>query len=171
MPLIRSATPADADALLDIYRPFIEHSAVSFETETPTVEQFAARIAKAVDGWAWLVAEEDGECLGYAYATTHRERAAYRWSVETSAYVHPGHHRKGVGKSLYAELFERLSGKGFCNAFAVITLPNDASIGLHRSVGFEPVGVFKRAGWKLGAWQDVAWLQRKLRDLPPAGQV
>jgi phosphinothricin acetyltransferase len=171
MPLIRPATLADAEALLDIYRPFVERSVVSFETETPSVAQFAARIEKALHGWAWVVAEENGACLGYAYATAHRERAAYRWSVETSAYVHPDHHRKGIGKALYAALFERLGDKGYCNAFAIITLPNEASIGLHQSVGFEPVGVFKRAGWKFDAWQDVAWLQRALRDLPPDGRT
>ena len=171
MPLIRSATEADAKPLLEIYRPYIERAVVSFETETPSPEQFAARIAKALDGWAWLVAEEGGTCIGYAYATAHRERAAYRWSVETSAYVHASHHRKGMGKALYTKLFESLRSKGFCNALAIITLPNEASVALHESVGFQSIGVFRRAGWKFGAWQDVAWMQRKIRDLPPGEQA
>ena len=171
MPLIHSATEADAQALLDIYRPFIESTAVSFETEVPSPQQYAARIAKVLKGWVWLVAEEDGKCIGFAYATEHRQRAAYRWSVETSAYVHPAYHRRGIGKALYTALFESLRTKGYCNAFAIITLPNQASIALHESVGFESVGVFRRAGWKFGAWQDVAWLQRVLRDLPPNEQL
>jgi phosphinothricin acetyltransferase len=90
MPLIRDATVAEAASLLEIYRPYVEGTAVSFETEVPTAEVFAQRIAKALNGWAWLVAEEDGQCVGYAYGSTHRERAAYRWSIETSAYVRPG---------------------------------------------------------------------------------
>jgi phosphinothricin acetyltransferase len=171
MPLIRPATEADAKALLDIYRPFVERTVVSFETEAPSPEQFAARIATALNGWAWLVAEEGGKCIGYAYGTAHRERAAYRWSVETSAYVHSNHYHRGIGKALYAELFERLRTKGYCNALAIVTLPNDASMALHKSVGFQSIGVFRRAGWKFGAWQDVAWLQRVLRDLPPSKQA
>ena len=167
MPLIRSATIADAEALLEIYRPFIERTAVSFETEAPSVQQFAARIAKVLDGWAWLVAEDAGKCIGYAYATGHRERAAYRWSVETSAYMHASHYRRGIGKALYWALFERLRNRGYCNALAIVTLPNEASIALHKSVGFQSAGVFKRAGWKFGAWQDVEWLQCSLRNLPP----
>lgn len=154
--------------MLAIYRPFVEKSAVSFETEVPTVEDFAARIAKALGGWAWLVAEADGRCAGYAYASRHRERAGYRWSAEVSAYVDPEFHRRGIGRALYLELFEDLAGKGYCNAYAGITLPNDASVALHRSVGFEPIGVFRAVGRKFDAWHDVSWWQRPLRDAPPA---
>lgn len=113
------------------------------------------------------MAERDGECLGYAYGSSHRERAAYRWSVETSAYVAPRAHRQGVGKALYGRLLEALAGRGYCQAYAGITLPNEASMALHLSVGFTPVGVFQAVGRKLGAWHDVAWLQRRLRDQPP----
>lgn len=168
MPLIRSATETDVAALLEIYRQHVDSGVVSFETSVPTLEEFAARIVKALKGWAWLVSEENGECLGYAYGSAHRERQAYRWSVETSAYVKDSCQRRGIGKALYAELLEQLKNKGFCNAFAGIALPNEASIALHRSVGFEPVGVFRKVGRKFGAWHDVAWFQRELRDLPPA---
>jgi L-amino acid N-acyltransferase YncA len=165
---IRSATPADAAALLAIYRPFVESTAVSFETEVPSEEEFRGRIAKAVAGWAWLVAEHRGGCAGYAYASALREREAYRWSAETSAYVHPECYRQGVGRRLYFALFEALIARGFCSAFACVALPNDASEEFHRSMGFERAGVFKAVGRKFDAWHDVSWWQRRLRDRPPA---
>ncbi len=168
-PTIRSAVEADAAALLAIYRPFVESTAVSFETVVPTVEEFATRIAKALTGWQWLVAEQGGQCIGCAYGSSHRQRHAYRWSVEVSAYVHPNHHRRGVGRALYLRLLEELAQKGFCNAYAGITLPNEGSVALHRAVGFEFVGVFKAVGRKFGTWHDVAWFQRVLRDSPPSG--
>ena len=168
---IRAAVQADAASLLAIYGPFVENSAVSFETKVPSVEEFAARIDKALKGWQWLVAEQDGQCIGYAYGSSHRERPAYRWSVEVSVYVRPDAHRRGVGRALYRRLFDDLTRKGFCNAFAGVALPNDGSIALHRSVGFEPIGVFKSVGHKFGQWQDVAWFQRVLRDSPPAEQA
>jgi L-amino acid N-acyltransferase YncA len=166
--VIRSATEADAAALLAIYAPFVERTTVSFETQVPTVEEFAARVRKGLSQWAWLVAERDGALAGYAYGGTHRERAAYRWSVETSAYVDSRFQRQGIGTALYVALFDALAARGYCNAYAGITLPNAASAALHRSVGFESIGVFKSVGYKFGAWQDVAWLQRPLRDGPPA---
>jgi phosphinothricin acetyltransferase len=165
--LIRSATEGDAAALLAIYAAFVEHTAVSFETTVPSLEEFAMRVRKYSAQWAWLLAERDGRCLGYAYASPHRERAAYRWSAETSAYVDASAQRQGVGTALYLALFDVLAARGYCNAFAGMTLPNDASAALHRSVGFEPIGVFRRVGWKFGAWHDVAWSQRPLRDAPP----
>jgi phosphinothricin acetyltransferase len=165
-PLIRAGTEADAPALLAIYRPFVESSPVSFELVTPTVEEFAARIVKSLAGWQWLVALRDGQCAGYAYGSSLRERQAYRWSVEVSAYVHPSYYRQGIGRALYLHLFDELARKGFCNAYACVTLPNEGSVALHRSVGFEPAGVFKSVGRKFGKWHDVAWFQRTLRDAP-----
>jgi L-amino acid N-acyltransferase YncA len=164
---IRSATAADAPSLLSIYGPLVETSAVSFETVVPTTEEFAGRIEKAVAGWSWLVAELNDRCIGYAYGSAHRERAAYRWSVEVSAYVNAGHHRQGVARALYTQLFGTLTEKGFCNVFAGIALPNDASIALHRAVGFESIGIFKAVGRKFGRWHDVAWFQRNLSSSPP----
>ena len=164
---IRTATAADAAGLLAIYAPFVERTAVSFETVVPTVEEFAERIDKANSRWTWLVAEREPTLLGYAYGSTHRERAAYRWSVETSAYVDPRFQRQGVGQGLYLALFDALAEKGYCNAFAGATLPNDPSIALHRSLGFEPIGVFRSIGRKFGVWHDVAWMQRRLREGPP----
>jgi L-amino acid N-acyltransferase YncA len=154
---------------VSIYRPAVETSAVSFETVVPTVEEFAERIATSIRGWQWLVATIDGVCVGYAYGSSHRARRAYHWSVEVSAYVHPDHQRQGIARLMYLNLFEQLAGKGFCNAYAGVALPNDASIALHRSLGFVPVGTFRKVGWKFGRWHDVAWFQRVLRDVPPHG--
>jgi phosphinothricin acetyltransferase len=167
-PVIRRATEADAPALLAIYRPFVESTAVSFEVASPSVEEFAARIGKALAGWQWLVATQDGRCIGYAYGSLHRERHAYRWSTEVSAYVHADHYRRGVGRALYLRLFDDLAAKGYCSAYAGITMPNEGSIALHRSVGFDPIGVFRAVGRKFGKWHDVAWFQRTLRDSPPS---
>ncbi len=162
--ILRDAEPRDVPALLAIYRPFVTDTTVSFELEPPTEAEFEQRIASAQSQWAFRVAEREGEVAGYAYATAFRSRAAYRWTVETSAYVHPAHRKQGVARSLYLSLFEALVAKGYCTAYAGITLPNDTSVAFHRSLGFTPVGIFHRAGWKFGAWRDVSWWERTLQD-------
>lgn len=164
--IIRDASQGDAKALLDIYAPFVTDTAVSFELEPPTVAEFAARIASAQTRWSWLVAERDGQIAGYAYASAFRTRAAYRLTVEASAYVHPAHRGLGLAGALYRRLFEGLAEMGYCNAYAGIALPNDASIALHKSLGFTSVGTFHRAGWKFGRWHDVSWWEARLRDEP-----
>jgi len=165
-PFIRDATAADSGALLAIYAPFVRDTAVSFELEAPTAEAFVERIVRAQSKWAWLVAERDGGVAGYAYGSPFRDRAAYRFSVEVSVYVAPDSRGTGIGRSLYETLFAILVAKGFCTAFAGITVPNDPSVSFHRALGFTEVGVFRRAGWKLGAWHDVSWWQRPLREGP-----
>jgi L-amino acid N-acyltransferase YncA len=164
---IRGATSDDAARLLRIYAPYVRETAVSFEMEPPTVDEFAARIEKALKRWQWLVAEIDGRCAGYAYGSMYRERAAYQWSCEVSAYVDPEVQGRGIGRRLYERLLPELAERGFCTAYAGIALPNDASIALHRAVGFEPIGVFRRAGRKFDRWHDVGWYQRVLRTEPP----
>jgi len=166
---VRPAVPGDAPAIALIYSPFVEETAVSFEETPPAPAEMLRRIAHAQSQWHWLVAEIDGTVAGYAYGTRHRERAAYRWSVEVSAYVDRRHHRRGVGRALYGALLADLADKGFCTAFAGITIPNDASVGLHTVMGFTPIGVFRSIGWKFGRWHDVAWFQRTLREGPPEG--
>jgi L-amino acid N-acyltransferase YncA len=165
---IRPATEADADRLLAVYRPFVEATAISFETTVPTVEEFVARIKKALTGWQWLVAEKNGQCIGYAYGSSHRERSAYRWSVEVSAYVEATVHRQGAGRLLYSMLLSDLMRQGYCNAYAGVTLPNESSVAFHRAMGFEFIGTFRAVGHKFGKWYDVAWFQRRLRDSPPS---
>ena len=164
---IRPAADRDAAAVAGIYAPYVEHTAISFEEQAPSPGEMAARIAKCRPRWPWLAAELDGAVVGFAYGSQHRERAAYRWSVEVSAYVSRDHHRKGIGRALYDALFADLADKGFCHAFAGVTLPNDPSVKLHTSMGFEPIGTFRSIGWKFGRWHDVAWFQRTLRNGPP----
>ncbi len=159
--MIRDATPDDAAACAAVYAPYVADTAITFETEAPGPAGMRDRIAAA---HVWLVAEHAGRVVGYAYGGEHKSRAAYRWSCEVSVYLETGLRRSGTGRALYEALFERLVALGLRMAVAGITLPNDASEGLHRSLGFEPVGVFRRIGWKHGAWHDVAWTQRALVD-------
>jgi phosphinothricin acetyltransferase len=122
----------------------------------------ALRIAAAVRSHAWLVLQDDGRVIGYAYGGPFNPRAAYRWSCQVSVYLELGHSRTGGGRALYEALLARLAERGFRTAVAGMTLPNEASVGLHRAMGFEPVGTYRRIGWKNGSWHDVAWTQRVL---------
>jgi len=165
-PSIRLATADDAAAVAEIYAPVVRESVVSFETDPPTTEEIADRIRATTTRYPWLVCEHDGSVLGYAYASQHRSRDAYRWSVDVSVYVAERARRSGVGRGLYESLFETLRLQGFYNAYAGIALPNRASVGLHESLGFEPVGVYRSVGYKHGAWHDVGWWQLELADRP-----
>ena len=164
-PTIRLATPEDAEQVQAIYAPYC-HTPISFESEPPSVEAMRGRLAKVLGPYPWLLCEEDGEALGYAYATRHRERAAYCWSVDTAIYVRQGQQRRGLGRALYTALLAVLPLQGFVNAYAGVTLANPASVGLHEAMGFRPVGVYERVGFKCGAWHDVAWFQRPLQPWP-----
>lgn len=164
---VRDATARDAQSVAAIYAPFVTDTAVSFETEPPKASDMAERIESAQRAHAWLVAERDEQLVGYCYGTTHRDRAAYRYSVEISVYVDGANHRQGIGMRLYQDLFKRLAGLGYYNAYVGITLPNEPSLAFHQTAGFRPVGVFKSIGFKFNSWHDVAWLQRKLKDGQP----
>ena len=167
---IRDGRESDASRCAAIYAPYVLDTAISFESDPPSATEMAQRIAAAQERHAWLVHEDDGEVVGYAYGGPFMTRAAYRWSTAVSVYLEPDRRRTGAGRALYEALFERLAARGFRTALAGITLPNDASMGLHRALGFDPVGTYRRVGWKLGAWHDVAWLQRPLGgdDGPPS---
>jgi phosphinothricin acetyltransferase len=162
---IRSAEAADARAVQDIYAPFVSESATSFEAEPPDVPEMERRIRDVQQKHPWLVFESGGVVLGYAYASTHRARTAYQWSVEVSVYTGPRARHQGVGRALYASLFDLLRRQGYVNAYAGITLPNPASVGLHQSFGFAPIGVFPRIGYKFGKWHDVVWMQLRLQEV------
>ena len=158
------ATTKDADQIARIYTPIVRHTAISFEVDPPTTGEMEQRIEETTARLPWLVVERDGRILGYAYASTHRSRAAYAWSVDVSAYVEESYRGTGVGRSLYTALLEILTSQGFYNTYAGITLPNTASIRLHESVGFRPVGTYREVGYKLGAWHDVGWWQLSLQE-------
>jgi phosphinothricin acetyltransferase len=170
-PLIRDAEPTrDAGACAEIYAPHVEDSPVSFEERAPDAAEMAARVERYGASHAWLVAEREGGVVGYAYATAFNQRPAYRWSASVSVYVAEEARGSGVGRALYEALFERLRGRGFRMACAGITLPNEASVGLHESLGFEQTGLNREIGWKQGAWRDVGWFQLELSpasDGPP----
>jgi phosphinothricin acetyltransferase len=159
---VRPATAADAAACVEIYRPYVLDTVITFETDVPTVEEMADRIVDAGVMHEWLVLEADGGITGYAYAHQFNSRAAYLWSVETSVYVAQDRLRSGVGRMLYTELLRRLAERGFRRAFAGIAQPNEASNALHRAFGFRRAGHYRRVGWKLGAWHDVQWWQLDL---------
>jgi phosphinothricin acetyltransferase len=160
---IRLAVASDSEAMAAIYRPFVESTIVSFETVAPDRDEMARRLADTLVSHPWLVCDIGGQIAGYTYATKHRVRAAYQWSVDTSVYVDPAWHRAGIGRGLYQSLFAILGAQGFFNAYAGITLPNEASVALHEAVGFEALGVYRRVGFKLGGWRDVGWWQLALR--------
>ena len=168
---IRHADPArDAAGCAAIYGPFVRRTAATFEERPPTAEEFAARIERISETHPWLVAEEDGEVIGFAYGCPHRERAAYRWAAEVTVYVAPDHHRRGMGKALYRALINLLKEQGIHTLCAGVTLLNPASVSLHESLGFEQIGVYRRIGYKLGRWHDVGWWQLSLTpptDDPP----
>lgn len=163
MNALRVARPDDGAALSAIYGPIVETSAISFELTPPSAAEMARRIEETLASYPWLVEEDvNGRIAGYAYASQHRARAAYGWSVDVTVYVDELCRGRGVGVRLYTALLEALRVQGFRSAFAGIALPNDASIALHESLGFTPVGVYRDVGFKLGAWRDVGWWQRPL---------
>jgi phosphinothricin acetyltransferase len=162
---IRIANFSDAAAMLEIYAPVVRGTAASFEEVPPSLEEFRNRIQKTLRSLPWLVCEKDSSILGYAYASPYRSRPAYRWTVETSAYVSPGFQRCGVGRALYTTLLELLRVLGCRSAVAVIAVPNAASTAMHHAVGFEEIGTLTAAGYKLGRWQDTALWQYTLQHL------
>ncbi len=162
-PTIRLATEGDAGEISAIYAPVVRETIISFETEPPSPDEMRQRIVNTLGHFPWLVYERDGRVAGYAYAATHRSRAAYQWCVDVSAYVHASERRTGVGRALYTSLNTVLALQGYYNAYAGIALPNPASVHLHESIGFTPVGVYRETGYKLGGWHDVGWWQLALR--------
>lgn len=167
---VRDATELDAEACAEIYAPYVLDTAITFESDPPTPAQMAVRIATASKTHAWLVLEDDERVIGYAYGGPFKEREAYRWSCEVSVYLELGRRRTGGGRALYTALLDRLAQRGYRMAAAGMTLPNDASVGLHKAMGFQPVGTYRQIGWKFDAWHDVAWAQRTIGtgDDPPA---
>lgn len=160
----RFARDGDADAIADIYAPSITERATSFELTPPDAEEMRRRTRAVQQQFPWLVCETSEGVVGYAYASAHRDRAAYRWSVDAAAYIHDRAHRQGIASALYARLFEILVLQGYRGVYAGITLPNPASVEFHKAMGFRQVGIYHDVGYKLGKWHDTIWLERSLAD-------
>ena len=164
MAIIRLAEPTDAEGILAIYAPYIANTSFTFETEIPSLKDLAERISNYQSQWPWLVCEIDGKIAGYAYATRHRERVAYQWSVESSVYIHDDFQRAGIAGALYNALFAILKEQGFRNVYAVINLPNDRSVAFHERCGFTYFATYEKVGYKLGKWKNVGWWRLIIND-------
>ena len=164
MPHVRTAGEGDAAQISAIYAPVVRETIITFEEEPPSPDEFRERIRNVLTTYPWLVAEHNGELMGYAYASAHHSRAGYRWSADVSVYIAGAHRGKGVGRALYTSLLRLLAVQGMYNVYAGIALPNPASTRLHESFGFTPVGVYRRVGFKHGRWVDVGWWELALRE-------
>jgi phosphinothricin acetyltransferase len=165
--LIRLATHTDTVSLLNIYAPFIKGAGITQETELPTIEVFNERIQTTLLQRPWLVAEIDGQIAGYAYADKYRNRQGYQWCTETSVYLHPDFCGKGIATALYNALFDLLQFQGYINAYAIITLPNPASIAFHEKFGFQYLTTFRSVGYKQEQWLDVGWWSFRIQEPTP----
>jgi L-amino acid N-acyltransferase YncA len=161
---IRLISETDAPAVLEIYKPYILHTSISFEYEPPSEAEFLQRIKTVTADYPWLVCLDHEKIIGYAYASRHRTRTAYDWSAESTVYILPGYQRKGFARILYETVFEILRLQGYFNVFAGITMPNDSSVGFHRALGFKEIGTYKNIGYKLGNWHDTYWMQLSLTE-------
>ena len=164
--LIRPATAEDAAAIAAVYAPYVTDSVASFEAEPPDAAEVLRRMS-ALPRLPWLVAEDAGAIVGFAYASGHRAREGYRWAADSSVYLDGAHIGRGLGRALYDALIPVVRDLGYVTLHAGIALPNDASVALHERLGFRVVGVYGNVGHKHGAWHDVGWWQLPLRD-PPA---
>lgn len=166
---IRTASEKDAAGLLEIYRPYVEHTAITFEYDVPTIEEFAKRITHTLKQYPYLVAEMDGRMIGYAYVSPFKERAAYDWAVETSIYVQKEAKRQGIGRRLYDRLEQLLQQQGILNVNACIAYPQAEdeyltkdSVHFHEKLGYEMVGTFHQCGYKFGRWYDMVWMEKMI---------
>ena len=160
---IRPVTKTDAIACLKLYSKYVVGSAVSFELEAPSIEEFSNRIDSISKRFPYLIAEEDGMFVGYAYASAYRDRLAYQWNVEVSIYVEEDKKKSGVATKLYEELFSELKRIHMCKAYAVIAMPNDASVNFHTKMGFEKFATYTNVGFKLNQWHDVLWMEKTIQ--------
>ncbi|NLK75307.1 MAG: N-acetyltransferase [Clostridiales bacterium] len=161
---IRLVKENDYISLLEIYGPFVRDTSVSFEYVVPTIDEFKKRINNISKIFPWLVCEVNGKVVGYAYASKHRERAAYQWSVDVSIYVAPEYHRNYIAKALYTALIKILRAQGYFNAYAIVALPNEKSEGFHKALGFVPIGVYHNVGYKFDKWHDVKCFELKISE-------
>lgn len=161
---IRKAVLGDAKAILEIYGPYIEETTVTFEYEVPSPEEYRGRMQTVMEKYPWLVWEEEGTLLGYAYASDFRSRKAFSWDCELSVYLRMDAVGRGIGRRLYGALLDILKMQGYINAYALICVPNEGSERLHDAFGFQEEGLYKRTGYKFGRWLDLSCRVKRLRD-------
>jgi len=161
---MRLITESDAEDVLNIYSYYVRETVISFEYVVPSQEDFLQRIKTISAQYPWLVFLSGSKIIGYAYASSHRQRTAYQWSCESTVYLIPEFHRKGIARLLYQALFSLLRLQGYFNVYAGVTLPNKKSVGFHRSFGFSEVGVYKEIGYKFEEWHDVQWFQFEIQQ-------
>ena len=175
---IRSARPEDAAALLSIYAPYVEHTAITFEYDVPSLKEFRERIVSTLERYPYLVAVRDGEITGYAYAGPFHSRAAYDWAVETSIYVKENEKKSGIGKALYTALEKTLAAQNITNLNACIACPEiddeyltRNSIQFHAHLGYSMIGEFHQCGYKFNRWYNMVWMEKligkHLENQPP----
>lgn len=162
--VMRQVTPADAEAILNIYAGYVSGTTVSFEVEVPSVEEFKSRMEQIQAQFPWLVCEIDGVVAGYAYASKHAQRAAYRWSADLSVYISEKYHRRHIADALYEALFAILRAQGYYTVYAGVSTPNPKSEAFHLAKGFTVVGVYPNVGYKLGKWCTLTWYGLPLRE-------
>ncbi len=165
---LRLAVTDDAQDIQQIYAPIVRDTFISFEEVIPDTAEIERRIQATLQQYPYLVCDIDGQIAGYCYASAFRSRAAYQWTTETTVYVHPDFHRRGIAFAMYTALLDILRGQGYHNAIGVIALPNDASVNLHEKFGFEKIGVLQNMGYKLAGWRDTGWWQLELAPMPPS---
>lgn len=164
MEMIRLAKEQDASDILSIYAPYVEHTAFTFEYEVPTLQEFSSRIVNTLKVLPWIVYEIDGSVVGYAYASEHRKRAAYQWSVDLSVYIKQEFHGRRIAKILYECLIDILKLQGYYNTYAGVSIPNPKSEHFHESFGFRPIGIYHKVGYKFDKWHDTKWYELTILD-------
>ncbi len=167
---LRFAAPEDCHSLLAVYSPYVKDTVISFEAAPPSAQEFRDRISATLEQLPWLVCEIDGKVAGYAYASKHRARPAYQWSVDLSVYLDSLYHKRNIATALYSALRDLLTLQGYYNAFAGVAIPNEKSEGFHESFGFRPIGVYRHVGYKFNQWHDVKWYSLDIGNfqLPPS---
>jgi phosphinothricin acetyltransferase len=168
--IIRLAELTDAQAILDIYAPYVEKTAITFTSTVPSLDDVVRTMLYVKKHYPYLVCEIDSKVVGFAFADWVRQHEAYRWNAELTVYIDPAYHGHGLATALYTAIIPILKAQGFCNIYAVITLPNDASVALHRHFGFSELGVHKANGYKLGQWRDVLWMEYRIPGAKDPGK-
>lgn len=160
---MRAAEAKDVNRILEIYKPFIEKTPITFEYSVPSLETFRKRFERITEQFPWLVCEVDGEVAGYAYVELPFERAAYQWNADIAVYIAPNYQRMKIASAFYKCIEQILKLQGYYHLYACITETNETSLYFHRALGFREFANFKKSGYKMGRWHDVIWFEKQLQ--------